>query len=109
MNAHTTQAEDTRHEVVGAILDELVQESADEVAIAAIGDLGADTYLRPGRNGLDVYGDRDDSRPYTTIPRGLSPETARLLVDFWHRGYEAGLRNGAGEIQRGIRRLLAIA
>lgn len=92
-----------RHDYVAAMLDELVQEDADEAEIAAIGPLGGQKYIAPGTDGLDVF---DDSKPFMTIPRGLTPETARLLIAYWDLGYRRGLKNGAAEIQRGMRRLL---
>jgi hypothetical protein len=107
MNMHTPP-EDVRREVIETILDELVQGSADEAAIEAIGDLGDERYVVPGQDGLDVYGHRNSRRPYMTLPRGLKPVTARLLIDVWETGYRQGVKNGAGEIQQGLKRLLAI-
>lgn len=97
---------------VAAILDELVQEDADAAEIAAIyavGPLGGRKVLAPGRDGIDVFDEGDDSKPYTTLPRGLPPRTARLLIDYWERGYERGLKNGAAEIQSGMKRLLGVS
>lgn len=101
-----------RVDYVAAILDELVQEDADAAEIAAIyavGPLGGRKVLAPGRDGIDVFDEGDDSKPYTTLPRGLPPRTARLLIDYWERGYERGLKNGAAEIQSGMKRLLGVS
>lgn len=86
----------------------VLQAVVDEDAIAAIGDLGGDRWIVSGPAGFDVYSDGNMSGPYMTLPRGLAPEIARLLVEAWDAGYERGVANGKDLFRMDVCRLLGV-
>lgn len=78
----------------------------DPAEILAIGPLGG-RYIVPEEDGLAVYDEEDDPadpRPTLTIPRGLPPEVARLLVKTWDRGFDRGWTNGREGVVREMAR-----
>lgn len=79
----------------------------DAAEILAIGPLSGDRILVPAEDGLDVrLGDSHPFDPYPllTIPRGLPPETARMLVTAWDAGRKRGFGDGRADMLRAMKR-----
>lgn len=104
-------------ELVAGIIGDLMEQAradmaqlhpTDEAEIAAIGDLGGDRYIIGGEDGLEVFGDGDDTRPYTVLPRGLDPSVARMILRYWAEGYRRGLDNGEDLLRMRFQRLLLV-
>ncbi len=79
----------------------------DNAEILAIGPISGDRILVAAEDGFDLrFGESHPFDPYPllTIPRGLPPETARLLIAAWDTGRKRGFGDGRADMLRAMKR-----